>query len=368
MIILKGLPQKNPHDDSVAGNFLQLGHQSRSSASPIENDFKRWGVNTDGMDAYAKGGRIKPRGSRLKSSGGQKQKQSQNTHINIKIGDVRKRRANNNKVAKSQVPRVITQLVSAPSAPSSTPNFPTNLNELLARTGRLEQILMLDRPKQTKLDDITAREPTERHSSQAISSASGLTSPTGFQGPQQITSSGLKSFGSSTDYGDVMPFASASSASLSQFAPDVASSSAVLSEMRFPASGGPGSGKEEAIEDHDEPAHAPPSQELNKYLKTSASFNGSPIYTNLKKNVLYVHRAGVMHNLLTLLKPTNKSYAPLVQSLVSKGEFNPKLSRDQKTVKEAEAFLFPSSTDDLMHMMQNDLQGAYGSGSFLPKK
>ena len=82
----------------------------------------------------------------------QKQKQSQSTNINIKIGDIRRKRKRPTK-SKTQkqstaVPeriRVVTQLVNAPAAPSSTPNLNTqskqgDLLELLRKQLQLGEI------------------------------------------------------------------------------------------------------------------------------------------------------------------------------------------------------------------------------------
>jgi len=65
----------------------------------------------------------------------QKQKQTQSTNINIKIGDTRRKRKRSTKKkpqSQSQPPervRVITQLVNAPVAPSSTPNISNQVKQ-----------------------------------------------------------------------------------------------------------------------------------------------------------------------------------------------------------------------------------------------
>lgn len=86
----------------------------------------------------------------------QKQKQSQSTNINIKIGDIRRKRKRPTKsktqkqsiATSAAVPeraRVVTQLVNAPAAPSSTPNLNTqvkqsDLLELLRKQLQLGEI------------------------------------------------------------------------------------------------------------------------------------------------------------------------------------------------------------------------------------
>jgi hypothetical protein len=86
----------------------------------------------------------------------QKQKQSQSTNINIKIGDIRRKRKRPTKsktqkqsiATSAAVPervRVVTQLVNAPAAPSSTPNLNTqskqsDLFELLRKQLQLGEM------------------------------------------------------------------------------------------------------------------------------------------------------------------------------------------------------------------------------------
>jgi hypothetical protein len=171
----------------------------------------------------------------------QKQKQSQSTNINIKIGDTRRKRKRSTKKkpqTQSQPPervRVITQLVNAPVAPSSTPNISNQVRQGDILELLRKQLQLGEMSGTQKLSEM-AEPATQSGRPRPVTPLSEARLPTSLDYP--IFSLGGDSF--STPYATTAPFsqfagadaeASSSSMGMGSSLPSSSSSAAAEQEQ-----------------------------------------------------------------------------------------------------------------------------------------
>ena len=194
----------------------------------------------------------------------QKQKQSQSTNINIKIGDTRRKRKRSTK-SKTQkqngaVPeqvRVVTQLVNAPVAPSTTPN----LNNQVKQSDLLELLR-----KQLQLGEISG---VQQLSDMHIP-ATRLTRPDTQTLTQPATSTPpYLSLDEPVPYATAAPF--------SQFAGAEASSSSSSMGMGSSLPSGAGLGKHEAEQVQEPENEVPPKPEDVELLPPGESISQASV-------------------------------------------------------------------------------------------